>query len=216
MTCTNGWPHLACAGNDLSRVFAPLVRDGRMSKFYWKPDRSDIVSMLWQMYKDDNLRQQDMEVGVRERGVPLTCLIRGVWLEGCVHAFGYLASDGLRALVANCFCCVREPEKEFASCTSCTPPSGCALSINCVYQTPDWQPWLPQQRAMTPAAINLMAQCTPAFKSTAGAAGPVPEPAAGLFRRAARLDVRQPDPRLDQAGGHQGGVHQRRGQHEGA
>ena len=38
-------------GNDLSRIFAPLVRDGRMAKFYWKPTREDLVSILHQMYR---------------------------------------------------------------------------------------------------------------------------------------------------------------------
>ena len=38
-------------GNDLSRIFAPLVRDGRMAKFYWKPTREDLVGILHQMYR---------------------------------------------------------------------------------------------------------------------------------------------------------------------
>ncbi len=46
-------------GNDLSTVFAPLLRDGRMDKFYWKPSRADLVEILWQMYKEDGLTRQD-------------------------------------------------------------------------------------------------------------------------------------------------------------
>lgn len=38
-------------GNDLSHMFAPLIRDGRMSKFYWKPDRVDLSNILHQMYQ---------------------------------------------------------------------------------------------------------------------------------------------------------------------
>ena len=38
-------------GNDLSKIFAPLVRDGRMAKFYWKPTRQDLVMILHQMYR---------------------------------------------------------------------------------------------------------------------------------------------------------------------
>lgn len=38
-------------GNDLSHMFAPLVRDGRMTKFYWKPDSHDLCSILHQMYQ---------------------------------------------------------------------------------------------------------------------------------------------------------------------
>ena len=38
-------------GNDFSKVFAPLVREGRMAKFYWKPEREELVAILHQMYK---------------------------------------------------------------------------------------------------------------------------------------------------------------------
>eukprot|EP01024_Parvocaulis_polyphysoides_P073597 TRINITY_DN9482_c0_g4_i2.p1 TRINITY_DN9482_c0_g4~~TRINITY_DN9482_c0_g4_i2.p1 ORF type:complete len:437 (-),score=50.92 TRINITY_DN9482_c0_g4_i2:275-1585(-) len=47
-------------GNDFSTVYAPLIRDGRMEKFYWEPTAEDIVSILFQMYKDDGLTRQDM------------------------------------------------------------------------------------------------------------------------------------------------------------
>lgn len=47
-------------GNDLSKVFAPLLRDGRMDKFYWKPSREDLLQILLQMYKDDGLERKDM------------------------------------------------------------------------------------------------------------------------------------------------------------
>lgn len=48
-------------GNDLSTCFAPLLRDGRMDKFYWEPSRDDVVNILFQMYKDDGLAMEDME-----------------------------------------------------------------------------------------------------------------------------------------------------------
>lgn len=47
-------------GNDLSTVFAPLLRDGRMEKFYWQPTVEDITNILWQMYKEDGLTKEDM------------------------------------------------------------------------------------------------------------------------------------------------------------
>ncbi len=49
-------------GNDLSTVFAPLLRDGRMEKFYWKPTDEDLTQILLQMYKDDGFGRQDMQV----------------------------------------------------------------------------------------------------------------------------------------------------------
>ena len=36
------------AGNDFSTVFAPLVRDGRMDKFYWQPTQEDLIGILHQ------------------------------------------------------------------------------------------------------------------------------------------------------------------------
>jgi hypothetical protein len=52
-------------GNDLSTVFAPLLRDGRMEKFYWKPSMEDLTQILLQMYKDDGFNRNDMEVLLR-------------------------------------------------------------------------------------------------------------------------------------------------------
>lgn len=43
-------------GNDFSKVFAPLVREGRMSKFYWRPEREELIAILHQMYKVRALR----------------------------------------------------------------------------------------------------------------------------------------------------------------
>ncbi|CAL8468936.1 g8477 [Coccomyxa elongata] len=47
-------------GNDFSTLFAPLIRDGRMAKFYWEPDRADLLGILHQMYKDDGVSMEDV------------------------------------------------------------------------------------------------------------------------------------------------------------
>lgn len=49
-------------GNDFNRVYAPLVRDGRMDKFYWKPSREDLLSIIWQIFRDDGYSMADMSV----------------------------------------------------------------------------------------------------------------------------------------------------------
>jgi hypothetical protein len=36
-------------GNDFSTLYAPLIRDGRMEKFYWQPEREDVVNIVWQV-----------------------------------------------------------------------------------------------------------------------------------------------------------------------
>ena len=34
---------VVCTGNDFSTLYAPLIRDGRMEKYYWNPSREDRV-----------------------------------------------------------------------------------------------------------------------------------------------------------------------------
>lgn len=52
----------ACTGNDFSRLFAPLIRDGRMEKFYWDPNDQELVEIIYQMYKDDDLTKDDIQI----------------------------------------------------------------------------------------------------------------------------------------------------------
>ncbi len=42
---------IVVTGNDFTKMFAPLIRDGRMAKFYWKPSQEDLANILWQMYQ---------------------------------------------------------------------------------------------------------------------------------------------------------------------
>lgn len=39
-------------GNDFSTLYAPLVRDGRMTKFWWQPDHSDRVGIVAGIFKE--------------------------------------------------------------------------------------------------------------------------------------------------------------------
>jgi hypothetical protein len=36
-------------GNDFSTLYAPLIRDGRMEKFYWEPSKEEIINIVWQV-----------------------------------------------------------------------------------------------------------------------------------------------------------------------
>ncbi|MGG6241538.1 ribulose bisphosphate carboxylase small subunit [Nodosilinea sp. AN01ver1] len=47
-------------GNDLSTLYAPLIRDGRMEKFYWEPDRSDRIGIVGGIFEPDGLSQSDI------------------------------------------------------------------------------------------------------------------------------------------------------------
>jgi hypothetical protein len=44
-----------CTGNDFSTLYAPLIRDGRMEKFYWSPTREDRIGVAVGIFKDDNI-----------------------------------------------------------------------------------------------------------------------------------------------------------------
>ncbi|NER82278.1 MAG: AAA family ATPase, partial [Leptolyngbya sp. SIO1D8] len=48
-------------GNDFSTLYEPLVRDGRMEKFYWQPDRSDRSGIVGGIFEPDNLGQAGIE-----------------------------------------------------------------------------------------------------------------------------------------------------------
>ncbi|KAJ4837573.1 hypothetical protein Tsubulata_014329 [Turnera subulata] len=47
-------------GNDFSRIYAPLIRDGRMEKFYWQPNQEDIVNIVHRMYEKDGISKEEI------------------------------------------------------------------------------------------------------------------------------------------------------------
>ena len=48
-------------GNDFSTLYAPLVRDGRMEKFYWEPVREDRIGIVAGIFEEDNVPQRTIE-----------------------------------------------------------------------------------------------------------------------------------------------------------
>ena len=53
-------------GNDFSTLYAPLIRDGRMEKFYWEPNRGDRIGIVAGIFKTDELSSGDIESLVDE------------------------------------------------------------------------------------------------------------------------------------------------------
>ncbi|KAL9224789.1 hypothetical protein vseg_000792 [Gypsophila vaccaria] len=47
-------------GNDFTTIYAPLVRDGRMEKFYWQPNQEDIVNIVCRMYEKDGISRDEV------------------------------------------------------------------------------------------------------------------------------------------------------------
>ncbi|XVE69225.1 hypothetical protein DITRI_Ditri09bG0135100 [Diplodiscus trichospermus] len=47
-------------GNDFSTLYAPLIRDGRMEKFYWAPTRDDRIGVCKGIFRIDNVPDSDI------------------------------------------------------------------------------------------------------------------------------------------------------------
>lgn len=47
-------------GNDFSTLYAPLIRDGRMEKFYWAPTRDDRIGVCLGIFRSDNIAEEDV------------------------------------------------------------------------------------------------------------------------------------------------------------
>jgi hypothetical protein len=47
-------------GNDFSTLYAPLIRDGRMEKFYWAPTREDRIGVCTGIFKTDHVAPEDV------------------------------------------------------------------------------------------------------------------------------------------------------------
>uniref|UniRef100_A0ACD6A0X4 Uncharacterized protein n=2 Tax=Avena sativa TaxID=4498 RepID=A0ACD6A0X4_AVESA len=47
-------------GNDFSTLYAPLIRDGRMEKFYWAPTRDDRIGVCKGIFQTDNVSDESV------------------------------------------------------------------------------------------------------------------------------------------------------------
>ena len=94
-------------GNDFSKLYAPLLRDGRMEKYYWDPTEDDIVEILLQMFKDDGFSRREMLTFRRafpEQALDFFGAVRAAtvdrevkkWVLGTMgHSYGELSRRGL-------------------------------------------------------------------------------------------------------------------------
>lgn len=48
-------------GNDFSTLYAPLIRDGRMEKFYWEPTRDDRIGIVQGIFSLDGVSRREIE-----------------------------------------------------------------------------------------------------------------------------------------------------------
>jgi ribulose bisphosphate carboxylase small subunit len=47
-------------GNDFATLYAPLIRDGRMEKFYWEPNRDDKIGIVSGIFEADGLSSREI------------------------------------------------------------------------------------------------------------------------------------------------------------
>jgi SpoVK/Ycf46/Vps4 family AAA+-type ATPase len=47
-------------GNDFSTLYAPLIRDGRMDKYYWHPTREDKIGIVVGIFAPDGLGKEEI------------------------------------------------------------------------------------------------------------------------------------------------------------
>ena len=52
---------IVVTGNDFSTLYSPLVREGRMEKFYWQPSREDKIGIVSSIFEEDKLPQAEIE-----------------------------------------------------------------------------------------------------------------------------------------------------------
>jgi hypothetical protein len=52
---------IVCTGNDFSTLYAPLIRDGRMEKYYWNPSREDRVGVCFGIFQNDGVNRGEVE-----------------------------------------------------------------------------------------------------------------------------------------------------------
>ncbi|KAH7867354.1 hypothetical protein Vadar_032438 [Vaccinium darrowii] len=51
---------IVVTGNDFSTLYAPLIRDGRMEKFYWAPTREDRIGVCTGIFRTDHIPEEDI------------------------------------------------------------------------------------------------------------------------------------------------------------
>ncbi|VAI04520.1 unnamed protein product [Triticum turgidum subsp. durum] len=51
---------IVVTGNDFSTLYAPLIRDGRMEKFYWAPTRDDRIGVCKGIFQTDNVSDESV------------------------------------------------------------------------------------------------------------------------------------------------------------
>lgn len=86
---------VVCTGNDFSTLYAPLIRDGRMEKFYWAPTREDRIGVSMGIFQHDGVTRGEVETIVDTfpgQSIDFFGALRVSHRLPCMHAVPYTAS----------------------------------------------------------------------------------------------------------------------------
>lgn len=68
---------IICTGNDFSTLYAPLIRDGRMEKYYWNPTREDRIGVAMGIFQVRGPRRAHLQAGMQIRCVQVRDAVKG-------------------------------------------------------------------------------------------------------------------------------------------
>jgi len=92
-------------GNDFSTLYAPLIRDGRMEKFYWAPNRDDRIGICEGIFAADNVTKDQITTLVDafpNQSIDFFGALRSRIYDDIVRNFvGELGIDNLNARLVN-------------------------------------------------------------------------------------------------------------------
>jgi ribulose bisphosphate carboxylase small subunit len=92
-------------GNDFSTLYAPLVRDGRMEKYYWEPTRADRLGIVTGIFSTDKITPADIQTLVEtfsEQSIDFFGALRSRLFDEQIQKFILkVGVENLSAMVVN-------------------------------------------------------------------------------------------------------------------
>ena len=92
---------IIATGNDFATLYAPLIRDGRMQKFYWAPSYEERIGIVTGMYAQDGLSAEDITQFVdrfKEQAIDFFGAVRSQVYDEQITQF--IASVGIENVAA--------------------------------------------------------------------------------------------------------------------
>jgi len=89
-------------GNDFSTLYAPLIRDGRMVKFYWEPDREDRIGIVGGIFAEDGLEIEQLVDAFPKQAIDFFSALRSrLWDEQILEFIHNVGIERVGSRVVN-------------------------------------------------------------------------------------------------------------------